>query len=135
MNISNNGRVVLVGRVAPVNILEPRLSLEVAGPARQVITLEATIDTGFSGWLTLPETLIEELNLTSYGPRPNRLANDSVVLIQTYSALVQWCGQLRPVIVSNASNVRPLIGTALLENFRLTIDMWEDGAVTVTPRS
>ena len=130
---TSSGRVVLVGRAGPVNILEPRVSISVAGHDGECKEVEPVIDTGFSSWLTLPGDLIQELRLTAYGNRPIRLADASVVYTQTFSALVQWQGHLRPIIVHQADGELPLLGTALLENYRLTVDMREDGLVTIGP--
>ena len=127
---ASSGRVALVGRAGPVNILEPRVSISVAGPDGDFKAIEPVIDTGFSSWLTLHGDLIKELKLTAYGNRLTRLANASVVETQTFSALVQWQGHLRPIIVHQVDGERPLLGTALLENYRLTVDMREDGLVT-----
>lgn len=59
----SQGRVVLAGRVEPVNILEARVVVAVAGPSLEFWEVEAVIDTGFSGWLTLPAAAVRELNL------------------------------------------------------------------------
>ena len=132
---TSSGRVILAGRAGPVNILEPRVSISVAGPDGVFEEIEPVIDTGFSSWLTLPGDLIQDLKLTAYGNRPIRLADASVVYTQTFSALAQWLGHLRPIIVHQADGDRPLLGTALLENYRLTIDMHEGGQVTIGPIS
>ena len=128
-----SGRVVLAGRVDPINLLEPRFELPVAGPGRDYRQIEVVIDTGFNGWLTLPKELLDELNLTRYARRPGRLADGTQTLPEIYSALALWHGQPRPILVHQVESEPPLVGTALLENCRLTVDMRQDGLVTIQP--
>ena len=79
--------MVLVGRVEPVNILEARVSVAVAGPSREFRELEFVVDTGFSGGLTLPESLIQELRLPLYQNRRVLTANNQMTDIPTYHGL------------------------------------------------
>ena len=58
-----SGKVVLVGRVDPINLLEPRVELAVAGPSRDFRQIEVVVDTAFNGWLTLTKDLVDDLNL------------------------------------------------------------------------
>ena len=125
--------MVLVGRVEPVDILEARVSIAVAGPSREFRELEFVVDTGFSGELTLPESLIRELRLTLYRNRRVRIADNHLIDIPSYHGLVQWHGRLLPVLVYQSENPRPLLGAAMLENCRLTVDMREGGPVAITP--
>ena len=125
--------MVLVDRVEPVNILEARVSVAVAGPSREFREIEFVVDTGFSGGLTLPESVIRELNLRLYRQRRVRTAEDRVLRIPTNHGLVQWHGRLLSILVYQSETPRPLLGTAMLENCRLTIDLREGGPVAITP--
>ena len=42
---------------------EPVISLSVQGPSGQKREIEAVVDTGFNGFLTLPPALVSELGL------------------------------------------------------------------------
>ena len=128
-----HGQVVLAGRVEPVNILEARITVAVAGPSMEFWEVEAVIDTGFSGWLTLPEVAVRELDLQIYGRRRVRIADNRVTWMLTYRAVVQWQGRQIDILVHQTENPRPLLGTAMLEHCRLTVDMQEGGPVAVTP--
>ena len=93
--------------------LKPQVSLSVAGSDRVFLTSDATVDTGLTGWLALPEDRIQELGLTSYGERPANQA-DGVALFLIYGALVLWHGgRRRPVLVHQIIG-DPLLGMALL---------------------
>jgi clan AA aspartic protease len=88
------------------------------------------VDTGFTGWLTLPERNIIDLGLTHYGQRRVILANEEQIATEIYSALTLWHGQPRPVLVYQIEGI-PLIGMAMLSGSRLIVDAWEDGDVTI----
>lgn len=56
------------------------------------------MDTGFSGWLTLTQPIVDELNLTHYGQRLSILADG------TQSFMVRWSGgKDSPVLYSFTS--------------------------------
>ena len=128
-----HGQVVLAGRVEPVNILEARISVAVAGPSLEFWEVEAVIDTGFSGWLTLPEVTIREMNLPAYRIQQMRIDNNRTILMTTFRAVAEWQGRQIDILVYQTENPRPLLGTAMLEHCRLTVDMQEGGPVVVTP--
>ena len=63
------GEVAIRGRDGPLTYLEPRIELGVAGSDGVFRTLSVVVDTGFTGWLTLPPELIRELGLKYQGER------------------------------------------------------------------
>ena len=109
--------------------LKPRINISVAGVDRAFLNRDATVDTGFTGGLALPEDTIEELGLTLYGRRPANHAS-GVGMFEIYGALVSWHGEYRPVLVHKTTG-EPLVGMALLENSRLTVDAREDGNIVI----
>ena len=109
--------------------LKPQITLSLAGVDRVFRMSQVTVDTGFTGWLAMPGENIEELGLTSYGQRPANQAG-GVGIFSIYGALVLWHGDYRPVLVHRITG-DPLIGMALLEDSRLTVDAREDGDVII----
>lgn len=109
--------------------LKPRISISVAGVDRAFLNRDATVDTGFTGGLALPEDTIEELGLTLYGRRPANHVS-GVGMFEIYGALVTWHGEYRPVLVYKTRG-EPLVGMALLEGSQLMVDAREDGDVTI----
>ena len=109
--------------------LKPRIDISIAGVDRAFLNREATVDTGFTGGLALPEDTIEALGLTLYGRRPASHVN-GVGMFEIYGALVSWHGEHRPVLVYKTRG-EPLVGMALLEGSQLTVVAREDGAVII----
>ncbi|MDE2785759.1 MAG: clan AA aspartic protease [Chloroflexota bacterium] len=113
--------------------LEARIPVDIVGITRIFRTLEVVVDTGYTGWMSLPEPIINDVGLDYAGIRPATLANGQTVATSAYSARLLWHGQ--PVdIVVQALNSKPMIGTTLLANCRLTIDWWDGGDVIIEER-
>ena len=127
------GTVVGTGRQSELVWLEPRVAIGIAGFDRVFRSEEAVIDTGFTGWLTLPAATIKRLGLTYYGQRPANQASGDAEMFDIYSTLVLWHGTPRPVPVHLAEG-SPLIGMALLHGSRLVVDSWEGGDVVIEER-
>ncbi len=109
--------------------LKPRITIRVAGASRSFVDFDAVVDTGFTGWLALPEDTIEQLGLTRYGERVAHQASGTG-LFSIFGALTSWHNVHRPVLVHQITG-DPLIGMALLEGCRLMVDAREDGDVII----
>ncbi len=70
--------------------LEPTTRLQLKGNKGQIQEVEAVIDTGFNGFITLPPTLIETLQLTQIGSGRTILGNGTQDLYLIYEATVLW---------------------------------------------
>ena len=125
-----NGRVTALREESGHTHLFPRIVVGIAGGNRVFRDAEATVDTGFTGWLTLPASIITELGLTHYGQRRATLASGQASMFHLYGALVDWHGQPRPVVVHQSEGA-PLVGMAMLEGSRLTVEAWAGGNVTI----
>ena len=125
-----NGRVTAIREESGLTFLLPRIVVSIAGGNRVFRDETATVDTGFTGWLTLPASIIAELGLTYHGRRRATLASGQVSMFHLYGALVDWHGQPRPVVV-HQSESSPLVGMAMLEGSRLTVEAWAGGRVTI----
>ena len=106
--------------------LEAVLNVHVLGPDGRSETLPAVIDTGFSGFITLPPELIAQMGLTFAGPDRFVLADGNEALFRAFGVTVVWNGQPRRVLAHEA-NTDALIGMALLHGSRLTMDIVENG--------
>jgi clan AA aspartic protease len=92
--------------------------------------VEALIDTGFTGFLSLPLTTIESLDLPWIFRDVATLGDGSEVIFEMYRATVIWDGKLQVIDVA-ASETDPLVGMSLLYGFKLEIEAIEGGIVTI----
>ena len=116
---------VIVGR-------GPAVRLRLTGPAGRSEEILAVVDTGFDGALSLPATLAEWLSLEKGQSSKVRLADGEINLFDRYAVQVLWDDQPRDVLAL-AMGDDVLIGMALLEGYRLTIDAVDGGPVTIGP--
>jgi clan AA aspartic protease len=95
---------------------------------RQVI--DTVIDTGFSGFLSLPSAIITTLDLPWSASDIVTLGDGSETLFDLYTATVIWDGQYREIYIAE-SETEPLLGMALLYGYRLQVDTIEGGSVKI----
>ena len=98
-----------------------------AGPTRDI---EAVVDTGYSGFLTLPPELVDELGLPFAYMGQAFLANDAEVDFDVHYVTVLWDGQPRD-IEADATGSTPLVGMLLLDGHSLTIEVESGGRVVI----
>jgi clan AA aspartic protease len=119
---------VIVGSVTARR--EPAIRLRLIGPTGQSEEILAVIDTGFNGTLALPPTLVAWLSFEREETSRVRLAAGDIRPFDLYSVTVDWDGQPRTVLAF-AMGTAPLIGMALLEGYRLTLDAIDGGLVLI----
>lgn len=90
----------------------------------------AIIDTGYSGNLTLPPTIVRELGLPFAGRVQAFLADATRVFLDDYEATMLWDSQPRQTAV-HESNATPLVGMSLLRGHNLNIDVQSGGRVAI----
>lgn len=113
--------------------LEALIPINIVNSIGAFQTLEAVVDTGFSGALSLPESSVVELGLDYRGDRPITLADGQTHFKRTYLAGLLWHGQ--PIDVrAHMMGDKPMVGVALLSPCHLTIDLWDGGAVVIEER-
>jgi clan AA aspartic protease len=111
---------------------EAIVQLAVIGDQQKKQGIRAVIDTGFTGSLTLPLAMIENLDLTWFTQQEGFLGDGSRRTFDVYRGTVIWDGKLR-VIEINASDTAPLVGMGLLEGFELRVQAYEGGSVAILP--
>ena len=109
---------------------EAIIELEVIGSNQKREKVEAVIDTGFNGYLTLPNDLINYLKLQRAGSRRAALGDGNIVVLDMYLAKVLWHGQEQDVLALQADG-GPLIGMSLLYGSRLVLEVIDNGDVTI----
>jgi clan AA aspartic protease len=114
------GVVDLLGRaLVPVH-------LKKSGSGGKFIKLQAWIDTGFTGELVLPKSVIEMLGLSRANVVRAELGDGSEAVFDTFSCTLKWMGKTREIEALESSGDLPLLGVTLLKGYKLTIDYERD---------
>ncbi|MBL8206390.1 MAG: clan AA aspartic protease [Blastocatellia bacterium] len=116
-----------------VNInLEAVLPLSIFGADGEKHEIEAIIDTGYSGFLALPDAFLALLDLTPSGSEQLTLADGSVINTDIYEVIILWEGQPQKLQVDALAS-ESLVGMALLKGYDIHIRAVVGGTVTITP--
>lgn len=109
---------------------EAVIPLEIRGTRDSVAKAQASVDTGYNGFLTLPRSVIEDLALPFAGIGQAALGDGRDVEMDVYVAFVLWGDEERGALVLESEG-GALLGMALLDGCRLTIDVKPGGVVRV----
>jgi clan AA aspartic protease len=109
---------------------EATIPLVVGNKNLQTRVIDAVIDTGYTGFLSLPSEIIIALNLPWTGIDRGTLGDGSEVTFEVYAATVIWNGEYRDIPV-NEAETDPLVGMSLLYGYDLRIQAVEGGNVTI----
>ena len=109
---------------------EAIISLNVGGPKNRGRPIDAVVDTGFNGFLTLPSSLIQELGLVWRRRGRAMLADGRDSLFDIYEATVTWNNRPRRIAVDEA-DCDPLVGMSLLYGCELTVQVVDGGRVVI----
>ena len=109
---------------------EPRIDILVANINGEFQSVNTVLDTGFTGWLTLPPETIRRLGLIHQGQRTVIFANDLRDELDIYQTSVQWQGRPRRVIVFEAQG-QPLLGMSLLWGSRVILEAVDAGNIVI----
>lgn len=110
--------------------LEATVMLTVRGPSGRSIVAPFVIDTGYSGGLLLPPSMIQRLLLDWLRTDFATLADGSTIEHQVFRGILQWDGADRLEAIDQADTA-PLLGTRLLRGYELTARMRPHGKVTL----
>jgi len=109
---------------------EAVIRLRVRGPTASEREVDAIIDTGFNGFLTLPPPLVAALGLPRLSRGRATLANGSEALFEIHSVTVLWNGQQRHV-EADEMDTAPLVGMSLLAGYDLYVQVAYNGSVII----
>jgi clan AA aspartic protease len=84
--------------------------------------IEVWVDTGFTGEIVAPESLVKQLSLPQSSMVAAALADGSQSVLETFSCFVDWFGESRVVEVVSSQSRIPLLGVGLLLGRRLIVD-------------
>jgi clan AA aspartic protease len=110
-----NGEVDVSGRALIVLSIRPSHGAD-------AVSLQAWVDTAFTGELVIPQATITRLGLPQSAAVMAGLADGTQVVLDTFSCVIDWFGRERVVeVVENDGNL-PLLGVGLLWERKLEID-------------
>ncbi len=109
---------------------EARIRLKVKGQRGREQEVEAVIDSGFTGALTLPPALITTLSLRWRSVDRATLADGSTCVFQVYVGKLLWDGKVRTILVAEAG-ADPLVGMKLLRGHEFRMQVRSRGKVTI----
>jgi clan AA aspartic protease len=108
------------------------IRLTVRGPEGQEQAIDAVIDTGFDGILTLPPALIATLGLVWRRRGRALLADGSESIFDIYETIVIWDGEPRRIAVDEA-DIDSLVGMSLLYGYELIVQAIQGRTVIIQP--
>lgn len=109
---------------------EMTVRIVVVGPAGQEREIEAILDTGYTGWLTLPLSVVSDLDLPFHGRGSALLADGSESSFNIHEATVAWAGRRRSAAI-HVVETEPLLGMGLLYGHELGVQVVAGGTVTL----
>ena len=112
-------------------LLHPKVGFDMVGAGR-VESYLGTLDTGFTGWISLPEAEIAKLEFSFSHTDVLTLADNETVQVPLYIGEGFLAHNWYRVFVVQIGST-PLIGTGITSNSRITIDMIPNGNITYTP--
>lgn len=106
------------------------ISLSVFDASGREIEVEAVVDTGFTGYLSLPPNLIVALSMPFSHQMLSRLGDGSTRLLDVHNGTVLWDEEEVDVNML-AGGDEILVGTSLMDGFDLQIQFADGGLVTL----
>jgi clan AA aspartic protease len=121
---------MIAGKVTPQR--EATFDLVVIAPDDQERQVDVVLDTGFNGYLTLPRRIVQDLRFPLAGNRRVTLGNGATVVLDMYVGRVRWHGHEREILILQADG-GAVVGMALLDGSRVTLDVVDEGDLLIEP--
>ncbi len=99
----------------------------------ELLSFHCALDTGFNGFIALPAQVVQRSELVQSEVRRTLLVDAVEIFLPLYWGTVYWCGGVAEVPIPGTEQ-ELLVGTALLENSTLTVQVWDGGDVLIEPR-
>ncbi len=112
---------------------EARLLVHLQMANGHAFSVEAVLDTGFNGFLTLPPDIIARLGVQRLSRGRALLADNQEVVFDIYGVTVVWDGRIMTV-EADGVDTTPLVGMGLLDQAELYMHVVPGGRVVITPK-
>lgn len=106
------------------------IQVTVLGPSGRRKSVEALIDTGFDGFLSLPPEVIDGLMLRWRDRRFAVLADGKETVFDVYLGAVLWNGKRKTISILE-TDATPFVGMSLLNGYELKVQVRPEGDVTI----
>ena len=110
--------------------LEAVVDLEILNIHDVPQNIKVIVDTGYTGWLTLPDPMIANLGLSFKKFGRATLADGSEIAFSIYEASLLWDNRTLKIRV-DAVNSEPLLGMSLMQGCKLTVEDVVGGKVRI----
>ena len=111
----------------------PLVSLVIFANDGSTLKVSLKVDTGFTGWITLPPELIERMGLPSAGFRRVTLADGSNLELPGFYVEVVWLDVIKTVVCLATTNTS-LVGMSMMYGYSLRMDIVDGGRITIRQR-
>ncbi len=114
--------------------LEPGIELAIQDRHGDNHLVQALLDTGFNGFLTLPPSWLLEMGLECGSQVRVTLADGSKIVSDLFTAIALWDGKLIEIDVE-AADTDPLVGMAMLvqHDLRMRVISQREVAISSIP--
>jgi clan AA aspartic protease len=120
----------LITGVVVADRREAQVRLLVKGGEGRASEIEAILDTGYTEYLSLPQTMIDALLLPFVRSEQVVLSDNSIIESAFYRGVVYWDGKERTVDIESSEGV-PLLGMSLLLDHVVTLPVADGATVTI----
>jgi clan AA aspartic protease len=110
--------------------LEATIQRTVQDATGQPHQIEAVIDTGFNGFLTLPPNLVAALGLPWLCRQQGLLADGAIHIFDVHTGIIIWDCAPRSVEIE-AANAQPLVGMELMRGHELRAHVVPSGYLSI----
>jgi predicted aspartyl protease len=112
----------------------PWVLMTLPGRGGSPVRIEFIVDTGFTGELAIPLSLLQQLDAVYSHEHPILLAGGAMERRPFYEIVIEWEDeQERLTEVTALDGGNPLLGNGFLRDNLLQIEMAEGGEVTIEP--
>ena len=111
--------------------LEPWIELAIQDRQGGNHPVQALLDTGFNGFLTLPTAWLLDMGLECVSQVRVTLADGSEIVSDLFAAIALWDGKLVEIDIE-AAETDPLVGMAMLADYDLRMRVINQGEVAIS---
>ena len=112
--------------------LIPTVPIELKGETEAPKTIDALLDSGFTGAVSLPQRVVKDLKLKWSGEHSVTLADASEVSVDLYEGIVDFAGRQYRCAILSTGDV-PTVGMHLMQQARICFEAVPGGDVSLEP--